>query len=309
MDLYNFVSFLMLILSAIILSRKVLKEGCMTTRLVAVIEALRRETVPAHTAVLGLDSMGAPLLLRLASPEVPHVLICGTDGIDVTAMMRSMIASLATFNSLAELGLVLIDTHHNAFTPFKNMTHLLTPVAQNAPDAMATLKWLVQELNRRERDRITLPRIVTFIDELVSLGELAVLLIQLIRRGRQAGMHLVCATQQPGKIAGLLKQANFPARLVGRVNSAEDAMIASGIHHSDAERLEEGVFVLLGRSIRHQLKTVYASNLELASLLPDSTMPLAIPTGQGRNPHLEPVGDRIPPGSKPVGHGYLRRVK
>ncbi len=36
--------------------------------------------VPPHTALLGLDQDGVPLLLRLPSPDVAHVLIAGTTG-------------------------------------------------------------------------------------------------------------------------------------------------------------------------------------------------------------------------------------
>ncbi len=69
----------------------------------------RLAEVPHGTVLLGLDDDGAPLLLRIASPEVAHALICGTTGSGKTVLARTMILSLARYHSVHELGLVLID--------------------------------------------------------------------------------------------------------------------------------------------------------------------------------------------------------
>ena len=61
------------------------------------------------TAVLGLDGEGVPLLLRLPSPNVAHVLMAGTTGSGKTALARTMVASLAVYNSQRQLQLVLVD--------------------------------------------------------------------------------------------------------------------------------------------------------------------------------------------------------
>ena len=75
-----------------------------TVRLLRLCQRLAREgprgpeTVPPVTAVLGLDQEGVPLLLRLPSPNVAHVLIAGTTGSGKTALARAMVASLAMHN-------------------------------------------------------------------------------------------------------------------------------------------------------------------------------------------------------------------
>ena len=51
--------------------------------------------IPRQAAVLGLDDAGVPLLLRLPSPEVCHVLVAGTTGSGKTALARTMVVSLA----------------------------------------------------------------------------------------------------------------------------------------------------------------------------------------------------------------------
>jgi hypothetical protein len=53
----------------------------------------RLPNLPPCTAVLGLDEEGTPLLLRLPSPEVTHVLISGTTGCGKTSLAQTMIAS------------------------------------------------------------------------------------------------------------------------------------------------------------------------------------------------------------------------
>jgi S-DNA-T family DNA segregation ATPase FtsK/SpoIIIE len=78
----------------------------------------------------------------------------------------------------------------------------------------------------------------------------------LTQRGREAGIHIVAATQKPTTaVLGPLVKANFPVRLVGRVTSAEDARTASGWSGTGAERLMgRGDFLAVaeGRVIRFQ---------------------------------------------------------
>jgi S-DNA-T family DNA segregation ATPase FtsK/SpoIIIE len=56
-----------------------------------------------------MDERGIPLLLRLPSPEVAHVLVAGTTGSGKTALVRSMALSLAMHNRLGEVQMVFID--------------------------------------------------------------------------------------------------------------------------------------------------------------------------------------------------------
>src|SRR5512136_1926070 len=51
----------------------------------------RLSSVPAACAVLGVDEGGVPLLLRLDSPDVAHVLLAGTTGSGKTVLVRVML--------------------------------------------------------------------------------------------------------------------------------------------------------------------------------------------------------------------------
>jgi DNA segregation ATPase FtsK/SpoIIIE-like protein len=96
---------------------------------------------------------------------------------------------------------------------------------------------------RRDRERISEPRVVIFIDELADLMEqggkaMNRLMTRLTQRGRSAGLHIVACTQKPLVASiGSITRSNFPVRLVGSVTSADDAKIAAGIAGTGAEKL------------------------------------------------------------------------
>ena len=209
------------------------------------LDALLRQLgpLPALTAVLGVTADGRPLLLRLPSPEVAHVLVAGTTGSGKTELLRTMALSLAARNRQAQLQLLLIDPKGRGLGPLAALPHALSDVVTDAEQAARVLAWLLAEMERRDREGHTTPHIVCLIDELADVlaagGKTTeAALVRLAARGREAGLHLVVGTQKPASavMSGLLK-ANFPVRLVGRVASADDARVAAGVKGSGAERL------------------------------------------------------------------------
>lgn len=248
------------------------RAGRQTVRLERVQAALSH--VPPATAVLGLDADGAPLLLRLSSPDVAHVLIAGTTGSGKTALAQTMIASLLMANSLSELGLVLIDPKGRGYRRFADAPHLLLPIANHAGAGLAGLEWLVDEMERRDQEGVSLPRIVAFIDELADLalvGGKAVerLLTRVVQRGREAGIHVVACTQKPSaSVIGSLVKSNFPVRVVGAVASADDARVATGMAGSGAERLAgRGDFLVVAHGVPHRLQAAYIAPIDIERLV------------------------------------------
>jgi S-DNA-T family DNA segregation ATPase FtsK/SpoIIIE len=228
-------------------------------------EHLRRALDSPGTAILGLDSEGVPLLLRLASPDVAHCLIAGTTGSGKTELARTIIASLVTHQKPRDIQLALFDPKLRGFAPFVSAPHLLFSIVADAEETMARLSYLVNEMERRDRDLIERPRIVIVIDELADLlqmcgNELELLLTRLVQRGRSAGISLIACTQKPmARVVGGLVKANFPVRLVGRVASTDDARVAAGIGGTGAEKLVgRGDFMLIasGQTIRFQAALV-----------------------------------------------------
>ncbi len=208
--------------------------------------------VPVSTAVLGITEDGAPLLARLASPDVAHILIAGTTGSGKSVLLRTMAASLMLTHRARALRMVCIDPKGRTFREFDGARHLQRKPVTGMGEAQEVLRSLVRTMEVRDRRGESAdgsqgtPRIVVLIDELAELvmaggQDVAGQLTRLVQRGREAGIHIVAATQHPSSaILSSVMRANFPLRLVGKVTSAQDARVASG-------RAGTGAHLLSGR--------------------------------------------------------------
>ena len=92
-------------------------------------------------------------------------------------------------------------------------------------------------------------------------------LIRIAQRGREAGLHLVIGAQKPSAgVLGAVK-ANLPVRLVGRVTSADDARVASGVAASGAEKLTgHGDFLAVAGGQVTRFQSAYLSAHDWAQL-------------------------------------------
>ena len=217
--------------------------------------------LPSLTACLGLAEDGRPLLIRLPSPDVAHLLVAGTTGSGKTELMRTLILSLAFANRQSQLQIALIDPKGRGFAPFAELPHLLAPMVTSIPTALALLDRLIAEMEQRDRENRSTPRILVAVDELADLlavggKPVEIALTRIAQRGREAGLHLVVGIQKPSSAAlGPMLKANFPVRLVGRVGSVEDARVAAGISSCGAEKLTgHGDFLAIagGQTTRFQ---------------------------------------------------------
>ena len=244
-------------------------------------------TTPPITAILGLAEDGAPLLIRLPSPDVAHVLVAGTTGSGKTVLMQTMVLSLALSNAPQSasrpagqgpagpgLALVLIDPKGQAFGVFDGLPHLTRPVIRETPEAIEALDSLVHLMERRAPARQGPPHIVLVIDELADLlltggKPVQQALTRLAQRGRGAGIHVIAATQKPtSAVLGPLVKANFPVRLVGRVTSIEDARTATGWSGSGAERLMgRGDFLAVAEGRVTRFQAAHVSPQEIHEVL------------------------------------------
>jgi S-DNA-T family DNA segregation ATPase FtsK/SpoIIIE len=220
--------------------------------------ATAERPISPATAVLGLAEDGSPLLVRLPSPDVAHVLVAGATGSGKTVLLQTMILSLAMANLCQHLVLVLIDPKRYAFGHFEGLPHLARPVIHKAEETVEALQSLVRLMEQRNGPH---PYVMVFIDELADLlmvnGKPAQqALTRLMQRGREIGIHIIAATQKPtAAVLGPLIKANFPTRLVGRVTSITDARTATGWSGTGAERLlGRGDFLVVaqGQVIRFQ---------------------------------------------------------
>ncbi len=221
---------------------------------------------PPHTACLGLADDGRPLLLRLSSPDVTHVLVAGATGSGKTELMRAMALSLALGNKQAQLQFALIDPKARGFGLLSSLPHLIAPPALDAGSALALLERLNAEMDRRDADGVSLPRIIILVDEVIDLlmvggKPVETALTRLAQRGREAGMHLIVGAQKPASAAlGAHLKANLPVRLVGRVGSVDDARVAAGVSASGAEKLSgRGDFIAVAGGQITRFQAAYVS--------------------------------------------------
>jgi S-DNA-T family DNA segregation ATPase FtsK/SpoIIIE len=192
---------------------------------------------------------------------VAHVLIAGTTGSGKTDLLRTMLVSLALYNRQSKMQIALIDPKLRGFGPLAGLPHVLDDVAATLPAVRSLLERLLAEMERRDREGVSSPRIIIAIDELADLlatggKEIEIALVRIAQRGREAGLHLIAGVQKPSAavMSGMLK-ANFPVRLVGRVASSEDARVAAGVSGTSAERLlGRGDFIAIaaGQTVRFQ---------------------------------------------------------
>jgi DNA segregation ATPase FtsK/SpoIIIE, S-DNA-T family len=237
------------------------KPGRDVVRLAALLE--RCKGVEGLVTALGVSEDGAPLMLKLSSPEISHVLISGATGSGKTSLAQSMILSLCQFNKPAKLGLLVLDPKRRETDVFAEriFRHLLMPVARTADEVFDALVVACDLMDARKITPYPEPRVVVYADELADLcqnggPEIQDMLTRIAMRGREAGIHLVVCTQKPSsKAIGSELKANLPMRLVGKVASVEDARMAAGRSGSGAEKLRGGgdfIAVTTDRCIRFQ---------------------------------------------------------
>lgn len=177
-----------------------------------------------YTALLGRDEEGPPLLLRFSSPDVGPVLVSGEPGAGKTALLRTVLTSLALANAPDDLRVVLIDPQeeHGAFT---GLPHLVGRPLTDPAEAERWLSRLVEEAAWRQETGVCRPVVLVAVDDLDTLlalqGTLRETLARLLPAG-PVGMHFLAAARHPSALPTALAPAHFPAHVCGRGESAPD---------------------------------------------------------------------------------------
>ena len=236
-----------------------------TIRFATILQRLPKRLTPLQ-GVLGQDSDGLPLLLRLDAPVVTHVLVAGTTGSGKTVLMRQFLLSLAILYRQGQVQLLLIDPKRRGLQPLARLPHLWQPLASTGKDIRRLLTEVLALMEERDRRGISWPKIVVAVDEVAEVAMTAgppamAALTRIAQRGREAGMHLVASTQKPtSSLLGPLLKGNFPTRIVGAVANSKDAWTASGVADSGAEKLSgSGQFLAV---VRNQITRFQSSWLD-----------------------------------------------
>ncbi|MCA2224267.1 FtsK/SpoIIIE domain-containing protein [Nonomuraea aurantiaca] len=191
-------------------------------------------------AVIGIGPDG-PFSVDLRV-DGPHGLIAGTTGAGKSELLQTLICSLAVANRPDQLTFVLVDYKGGAaFKECVRLPHTVGMVSDlDGHLTQRALDSLAAEIRRRERlllaagakdiDDYTgepLPRLVLIIDEFAALvAELPDFvngLVDIARRGRSLGIHLILATQRPAGVVTADIQANTSLRIALRVTEPAES--------------------------------------------------------------------------------------
>ena len=210
--------------------------------------------------VLGQQIDGAYRYLDITS--MPHALVAGTTGSGKTVCLYSIITSILYKATPDEVKMIMIDPKSNELTFFNDIPHLACPIIDDPKVATASIKWAVEEMQRRyqllksTRKRTIvdynnyinetgngekMPYIVIIIDEFADLMNTAsdtfeTNVQRLTQKARSAGIHMVIATQRPSTdvIKGTIK-ANITTRIAFNVKSPTDSITI--LDHVGADKL------------------------------------------------------------------------
>lgn len=158
---------------------------------------------------LGYDMRGEMRIVDLV--KLIHAMYAGSTGSGKSIGLWCLILSIISLQEANCVNIILFDVGANALEVFSEIPHLSYPLVKDTETAIYVIQKLVAEMERRmalERcELLNEPALICVIDEYVSLISnianrktsqlLSGAISNLLRRGRQAKIHIVLATQDP----------------------------------------------------------------------------------------------------------------
>lgn len=224
-------------------------------------------------AVIG-ESTDGPFTVDLRA-DGPHGLVAGTTGSGKSELLQTLIASLAVANRPDEMTFVLVDYKGGAaFKDCSRLPHTVGMVTDlDAHLTTRALESLAAELRRREHQLADagakdiedylagrgpgdppMPRLTIVIDEFAALvaelPDFVTGLVDIARRGRSLGVHLLLATQRPAGVVSAEIKSNTNLRIALRVTDRNDSqdVIESGDAAEIPPSLPGRAYARLGHS-------------------------------------------------------------
>ena len=206
----------------------------------------------------------------------PHGLIAGTTGSGKSELLQTIIASLAIGNRPDEFTFVLIDYKGGAaFMDCQRLPHTVGMVTDlDGHLTTRALESLGAELHHREHQLANaqakdiedylagrkpgdepMPRLLIVIDEFAALvaelPDFVTGLVDVARRGRSLGVHLILATQRPAGVVNAEIKSNTNLRIALRVTDKNDSddVIESGVAAEISKGTPGRAYARLGASV------------------------------------------------------------
>lgn len=230
--------------------------------------------------MFGVDTDGENVLQSLE--KLPHLLIAGTTGSGKSVALNSYIMELCCYNSVDDLGMLLIDLKQTELSIFERLPHLIHNIVCEKEEAENVLAWMVKEMEQRYKtmkeagifnysDKFKTICIV--IDELSDLvlqsPKSKDYLVRILQKARACGIFVICATQSPrAKVLDGLMLANLPSRIALTCANMRESMLVLG--HKGAEQLQgngDAIIKLNGTTEEKRIQIPFISKLDILKLL------------------------------------------
>ncbi|MFI9175741.1 caspase, EACC1-associated type [Streptomyces lincolnensis] len=254
-----------------------------------------------HCMVVGLgkDTAGGHVLAHLA--QMPHLLIAGAIGSGKTSFIDCLITSILMRATPEDVRMMLVDSSHAELMTYKDIPHLIAPIAAEPNRAVAALRrvtdmmdlryadltaygyWHIDDLNRAVRQgTVTGPGgerrqpqpyllvIVHALDELMTAEprEAEDVIVRIAQLGHTVGIHLVLTTQRPtdSAVTELIK-ANVPSRLAFAASLADSRGVFDQLGTERLLRKGDGLFLPRGADRPTRVQGAFVTHEEVTAVV------------------------------------------
>ena len=252
----------------------------------------------------GIDVDGNYVEIPLSDEHITHILGGGMTRAGKSQFEKVAVLSILLRYPPSICKLALSDVKRVTFGSFKDLPHLIVPVAKEASSTLLLLMRLVkdQDLRYKEFERcgvenigeynrkfpnMPMTRNVCFIDEVFDLlsddgysDDIEKQLMKLLAKAGAAGIHIILFTQRPDKdVIKPLIRSNCPAKIALRVSRPEDSGIILADSNDDRAVDLLGYGDLLFKSVDgvQRLQGLYVSNEQMGEMLTERMKTLIDP--------------------------------
>ncbi len=263
----------------------------------------------------GRRALAAPLGRTATGPaEVdlvahgPHALVAGTTGAGKSELLRTWVTALALRHPPTAVAFVLVDYKGgSAFDACAHLPHV-TGVVTDLDDGLGERLLVALRAEVRDRERQLRaagapdlrdldggpPRLVVVVDEFATLAaelpDFLGALVDVARRGRSLGLHLVLATQRPAGAVSDDIRANTALRLCLRTLDPADSQDVLGNPAAadlPADRPGRAWLRITGAPVLAQIATTAARTIERGPPLLVRRVGAPWPAPAGGTPDLD----------------------